>query len=311
MRTGKELLGLRRKVNQIEYIADIHPICLDDKVIGAISIVRDITEIVVLSDKLKDYSHKVIRLRNKVREINRARYSFEDLIGRPEEIERTKRIAERAAASAAPVLILGESGSGKELFAHAIHTASNRKDDPFVPVNCAAFSPQLLSSELFGYEEGAFTGAVKGGKLGLFEIANGGTLFLDEIGDMDLELQSKLLETLGAGGVAPIGGAKPVKVDVRIISATNQDLEGLIRQKKYRVELFYRLNVIALNIPPLRSRLDDLPLLVEHCLERLGRRQGKTCSAASGATHTDPLEVPLSWKHQRAIQYSGIRSEYE
>ena len=154
-----------------------------------------------------------------------------------------------------------------------------------MPVNCAAFSPQLLSSELFGYEEGAFTGASKGGKLGLFEIAHGGTLFLDEIGDMDLELQSKLLRTLGTGEFMRIGGAKPVKVDVRIISATNQDLEGLIRQKKYRVELFYRLNVIALNIPPLRSRLDDLPLLVEHCLERLGRRQGKTYTA-SGATLT-------------------------
>lgn len=272
LNTGKPLLGIRRKVNEIEYIVDISPISLDDKVIGAISVVRDITEIAELSNKLKDYSHKVLELDKKVREIHQVHYSFDDIIGRSKEIETTKGMARRAAANNVPVLILGESGSGKELFAHAIHDSSPRSGGPFVPINCAAFPPHLLSSELFGYEEGAFTGASKGGKLGLFEIANGGTLFLDEIGDMDLDLQSKLLRVLEAGEFMRIGGTKTIQVKVRIISATNKDLEKLIREERFRKDLFYRLNVIFLKIPPLRVHLDDIPLLVEHYLKKLSAR---------------------------------------
>ena len=272
LKTGKALLGIRRKVNEIEYVVDISPISLNDKVIGAISVVRDITEIAELSNKLKDYSHKVLELDKKVREIHRVHYSFDDIIGRSKEIETTKAMARRAAANNVPVLILGESGSGKELFAHAIHDSSPRSSGPFVPVNCAAFPPHLLSSELFGYEEGAFTGASKGGKLGLFEIANGGTLFLDEIGDMDLDLQSKLLRVLEAGEFMRIGGTKTIQVKVRIISATNKDLEKLIREERFREDLFYRLNVIFLKIPPLRLHLDDIPLLVGHYLDKLSAR---------------------------------------
>jgi len=181
------------------------------------------------------------------------------------------------------VLILGESGSGKELFAHAIHRASPRRNNPFVAINCSAFPPHLLSSELFGYEEGAFTGAAKGGKLGLFELAHGGTLFLDEIGDMEFDLQAKLLRILETGEFMRIGGTKPIKVDVRIVSATNKDLEKLIRETKYREDLFYRLNVIALRIPPLRARTEDIPLLVAYDLDRLGSRMNRAIALSDEA----------------------------
>lgn len=275
LRTGTALLGVRRRVNSIEYVADINPIVFNHKVVGAISVVRDITEVVAMSNKLKDYSYRVMELRNKVREIHRAHYRFEDIISQSKGMEKAKEIAQRVASSDASVLILGESGSGKELFAHAIHNAGPRCNSPFVPVNCAAFSPQLLSSELFGYEEGAFTGALKGGKLGLFEIANGGTLFLDEIGDMEYELQSKLLRALETGEFMRIGGTKPIKVDVRIISATNRDISRLIHEMKFREDLYYRLNVISLEIPPLRMRLQDISPLVEHFLDKHSKRLGK------------------------------------
>lgn len=278
LQTGKPLLGVRRKVNDVEYIADISPILVANRVVGAISVVRDITEVVALSNKVQDYTNRVLALRNKVREIHRARHRFEDIIGRSKEMEKTKDRARRMAASEMPVLILGESGSGKELFAHAIHNAGSRGNYPFVPINCAAFSPQLLSSELFGYEEGAFTGALKGGKLGLFEIANGGTLFLDEIGDMEYDLQSKLLRVLETGEFMRIGGTKPIKVDVRIISATNRDISRLITETKFREDLYYRLNVISLAIPPLRMRLGDISPLVASFLEKYNKRLKKRCT---------------------------------
>ncbi len=272
---GKALLGIRRKVNNVEYIADINPIFVDNKVVGAISVVRDITEIVSLSSKLNDYTNRVMELRDKVREIHRAHHRFEDIVSNSEEMVKMKDRARRMASSDMAVIILGESGSGKELFAHAIHHAGSRSNNPFVPVNCAAFSPQLLSSELFGYEAGAFTGAVKGGKLGLFEIANGGTLFLDEIGDMEYDLQSKLLRVLETGEFMRIGGTKPLKVDVRIISATNRDIGRLIHETKFREDLYYRLNVVSIDIPPLRTRLGDIAPLVEHFLEKYNRRMKK------------------------------------
>ena len=275
LQTGKALLGIRRKVNDVEYIADINPIIFNGRVVGAISIIRDITEVVALSSKLKDYSHRVLALRNKVREIHRAHYHFEDIVSSSKEMEKIKEMAKRAAGGEVPVFILGESGSGKELFAHAIHNTGPRRDSPFVPINCAAFSPQLLSSELFGYEEGAFTGALKGGKLGLFEIANGGTLFLDEIGDMEYELQSRLLRVLEAGSFMRIGGTRPIRVDVRIISATNRNIERLIHDMKFREDLFYRLNVITLKIPPLRMRPEDITPLVRYYLAKRNIRQNK------------------------------------
>ena len=276
LRTGLTLRGIRRKVNDIEYIADIHPIRSKSGVIGAISVTHDITEIVNLSNKINIYS-------SKMKEFHKALYFLDDIIGRSTQIEKIKKQINNISLSEASVMIVGESGTGKELVAHAIHNASTRREESFVAINCAAFSPQLLLSELFGYEEGAFTGAQKGGKLGLFEIANNGTLFLDEIGDMELDLQSKILRVLESHEFIKVGGTKPIKVDVRIISATNKNLDQLITQMKFRNDLFYRLNVVLLEIPPLRNHPEDIPFLINHCLKKLGQKFHRTLTIAPEA----------------------------
>jgi len=179
----------------------------------------------------------------------------------------------RVAAAQEPVLVIGESGTGKELVANAIHRSSSRSDKPFVKVNSAALSSTLLESEMFGHERGSFTGAITQ-RAGRFEQANGGTLFLDEIGDMDIDLQVKLLRVLQTGQIERVGGERTIQTDVRIISATNRDLEAKIAVGRFREDLFYRLNVLTVNLPPLRERRDDIPLLAEHVLRRLARKYG-------------------------------------
>ncbi|MCL6635411.1 MAG: sigma 54-interacting transcriptional regulator, partial [Peptococcaceae bacterium] len=209
--------------------------------------------------------------------------------GRSPRIEMLKAVAVKVARSASTVLLLGESGTGKELFAHAIHNASPRCLGPFVRVNCAALPENLLESELFGYQEGAFTGAKKGGKTGKFELADGGTIFLDEIGDMPLNMQAKILRVLQEREIERVGGSRPVKVDVRVIAATNRNLEEMVRKKQFREDLFYRLNVVTMEIPPLRERVEDIPLLVDFFLKKLARRLGCGRKKMSG----DALAVLL------------------
>lgn len=195
-----------------------------------------------------------------------AQYTFQEIIRRSEKMEQCISLAKKAAVSNLSVMLTGESGTGKELFAQSIHNASGRYNNPFVAINCAALPESLLESELFGYEEGAFTGARRNGKLGLFEQADGGTVFLDEIGDMPYQLQSKLLRVLQEKQVVRLGGDSAIHVDVRILAATNADLRALIRSKKFREDLFYRLNVIPLSIPALRQRREDiLPLFAYFC----------------------------------------------
>lgn len=186
-------------------------------------------------------------------------------------------------ASPSSVLITGESGTGKELFAQAIHYHGERSSRPFVKVNCAAIPETLLESELFGYDEGAFTGAKKGGKMGKFELANHGTIFLDEIGDMTLPMQAKLLRVLQEKEIERVGGEKTVKVDVRVISATNQDLKQLINQGQFRPDLYYRLNVVSIHIPPLRQRPDDIPVITEHLLQVLNVKLQQSVQTISPA----------------------------
>ncbi|HWQ08596.1 MAG TPA: sigma 54-interacting transcriptional regulator, partial [Holophaga sp.] len=194
---------------------------------------------------------------------HRGRYSFEDILTQDPGLQEVKLAARRKAASDASVLISGETGTGKELFAHAIHNASPRKGWQFVTVNCAALPESLLESELFGYEEGAFTGARKGGKPGLFELAHKGTIFLDEIGEMDLGVQARLLRVLESREVMRIGGDRMIAVDIRIIAATNQDLWQRVEAGRFRKDLYYRLNVLPVQIPPLRARPGDIPFLLE------------------------------------------------
>lgn len=188
---------------------------------------------------------------------------LEEIIGNSPAISRARELAKKSAKGKSTILILGESGTGKELFARAIHGASSRAREPFVPINCAAIPDHLLESELFGYEEGAFSGARKGGKIGKFELADRGTLFLDEIGDMPLHLQTKLLRVLEENVIDRVGSSERTPVDVRIIAATHQHLENKVRAREFREDLYYRLNVIPISIPALRERVQDIPLLAE------------------------------------------------
>jgi DNA-binding NtrC family response regulator len=193
--------------------------------------------------------------------------------------QRVRQVAERDTT----VLITGESGTGKELVARLVHSQSNRKDKPFIPINCSAIPESLIESELFGHEKGAFTHAVER-RLGHFELANGGTLFLDEIGELSLQVQVKLLRFLQEQEFYRVGSSKPTRVDVRIIAATNRNLEEAIKQKTFREDLYYRINVIGLNLPPLRERYEDVPSLVEHFLQKLSQQYGdKTVKFSEGA----------------------------
>ncbi len=212
---------------------------------------------------------------------DKLRYTFDDIIGRSQPLLRVKEQALRVAGGNSTVLITGESGTGKEVFARAIHSASPRETGPFVSVNCGAIPETLLESELFGYEGGAFTGARREGKVGKFEIADGGTIFLDEIGEMPLHLQVKLLHVLQDRVVERVGGNKKTPVDVRILAASNQDLERMMHEGKFRKDLYFRLSVIPLHIPPLRERKEDIPLFIEHCLEKYSRTIGKNIKQVS------------------------------
>ncbi len=203
-----------------------------------------------------------------------ASLQFSDIIGQSREMEEAVELAKLSAQTASNVLLQGESGTGKEIFAQAIHNQSNRYDEPFIPLNCGAIPRELVGSELFGYEDGAFTGACRGGKPGKFELADGGTLFLDEIGDMPLEQQAVLLRVIQEKRMTRIGGIKVIPVDVRLICATHKNLLEKVREGTFRQDLYYRLNVMSITIPPLRERLEDIPLLFQHFLDKLCRDRG-------------------------------------
>lgn len=203
------------------------------------------------------------------RHLYQAKYTFDDILGSSDSIIRMKRTAMRIAAVDGTVLITGESGTGKELFAQSIHNASHRREMPFVPINCAALSPTLLESELFGYERGAFTGAKNEGHIGVFEMAHQGTVFLDEVGELPMNVQAKLLRVLEEHEVRRVGGTENIPIDVRVIAATNQDLPALIRDKLFRQDLYYRLNVLPLPLTPLRERPGDILALAEYFLDQV------------------------------------------
>lgn len=218
----------------------------------------------LLESKVKLYEEELINIRS-------TRYTFESILGISDAITALKQEALRAATNPYPVLISGESGTGKELFAQAIHHASPRRLYPFVRINCAAIPKDLLESELFGYEKGAFTGAHADGKPGKFELAHQGTLFLDEIGDLPIEMQPKLLQAIEDREFERVGGTKMIRSDFRVIAATNQNLEQMLADGKFRKDLFYRLNVIPLQIPPLRERQNDILLIARHLLRQAAR----------------------------------------
>lgn len=252
------------------------PIIKDGEIIGAVarSLFMDMSGAKILMNKLQETEKELNAYKEEIRQGYRAQWEFRDLVGSSSNFSRVKSVAEQLSHTVSTVLITGESGTGKELFASAIHNSSTRSSHPFVKINCAALPENLLESELFGYEEGAFTGARKGGKHGKFELAMGGTIFLDEIGDMPLAMQTKLLTVLQDRMVERVGGTKPIFVNVRVIAATNRNLEQLVAEQKFRQDLFYRLNVVRLDVPPLRERTDDIPLLASSLIQKINSKLG-------------------------------------
>lgn len=241
----------------------------------------DNEELVAVMGKAYDYSQLVAENEDLRRETGITEES-QRIVGQSQGIARVKSLIEQAGPSEATVLITGESGTGKELVAAALHAASQRARGPLVKVNCAALPAELLESELFGYVKGAFTGAVKD-KPGRFQLASGGTLFLDEMGELPMNLQAKLLRALQERTVEPLGSVGAVPVDVRIVAATNRDLVGEVAAGRFREDLFFRLNVLEIHVPPLRERMEDLPLLTSHLLRRLTRKNNKSIREVSPA----------------------------
>ncbi|MDR7868691.1 MAG: sigma-54-dependent Fis family transcriptional regulator [Sporomusaceae bacterium] len=272
--TGKAEVAEIQRIKDKDCVVTRIPIIKDGEVIGAVgkSVFKDLKDLKAMARQMNALQHQLEYYKEELRKVQGGKFTFDSIVGNSEKMDWIKTVAIRAAKGNSTVLILGESGTGKELFAHAIHNASGRLHGPLIKVNCAAVPENLLESELFGYDEGAFTGARRGGKPGKFELANGGSIFLDEIGDMTLAMQAKLLRVLQEREIERVGGTKPVKVDVRVIAATNRDLEGMIERGEFRQDLYYRLNIISLQIPPLRERKEDIPLLASTLLKKLNNQ---------------------------------------
>ncbi|SFB13672.1 MULTISPECIES: sigma-54-dependent Fis family transcriptional regulator [unclassified Bacillus (in: firmicutes)] len=273
-KTGQAEIAALHPINGSDMIANRFPLIVEGELVGALGTVMFRTP-----EDWWDYKRKIQPLleelkyyKTKLEKDLKSKYSFQDLIGESNSFQAVKMLAERISGSQSAVLLLGESGTGKELFAHAIHSNSARASFPFVPINCASIPEHLLESELFGYEDGAFTGAKKGGKKGQFQIANYGTIFLDEVGDMPLPMQSKLLRVLQEKEIQRVGGQTSIPVDVRIIAATHRNLEKMVEEGKFRQDLYYRLNVIKIEIPPLRKRKNDIALIASNLLKKLEKK---------------------------------------
>ena len=247
------------------------PIKEKGKMIGAVafSTFKKMDEIRIFMDKINKLNTELLIYKKELGKLRGAKYSLDQIIGETSIMKDLKKFATRVASTKSTVLISGETGTGKELFAHAIHEESARKYNSLIRLNCAALPNDLIESELFGYDEGAFTGAKKGGKLGKFELANGGSLILDEIQQLPLSAQSKLLRVIQEREIERLGSIRPVSVDVRLICITNSDLKTLIKEGKFREDLYYRIDVVEIDVPPLRKRLDDIDLLVRHFIEKM------------------------------------------
>ncbi|MFC0471021.1 sigma 54-interacting transcriptional regulator [Halalkalibacter kiskunsagensis] len=275
LETGKAVRGVTLKVgpNNKDVIVNVAPIIVDGAKRGSVGVIHDVSELKALHTQLEKAKKRIQTLE--------AKYSFNEIVGTSNEMKVAIGQAKLAASTPATILLRGESGTGKELFAHAIHNESKRSHHSFVRVNCAALSEQLLESELFGYEEGAFSGAKRGGKRGLFEEADNGSIFLDEIGELSSSMQAKLLRVLQEQEIVRVGGTKPISIDVRIIAATNVNLEKAIVENRFREDLYYRLDKFPIYIPPLRERMNDLEQLAVHLLMKLNRDYGRYVQSIS------------------------------
>ncbi|MCQ6279524.1 sigma 54-interacting transcriptional regulator [Bacillus sp. EB600] len=266
------------EIKGINYFVCRIPVYQGDQIIGAIGkiVYRQLHEV---RERFRTYERQEKQEITSRKIPEASQFTFDEIISQDPQMEKLFRSGMKAAKGKTTILIRGESGTGKELFAHAIHSSSNRKNAPFITVNCAAIPEHLLESEFFGYDEGAFTGAKQKGKIGKFDMAHGGTLFLDEIGDMSLQLQAKLLRALQQREFYRVGGTERISVDVRIIAATNRRLEEMVETGKFREDLFYRLNVISFEIPPLRKRKEDILLLTDSFIRDLNKQNGTSITA--------------------------------
>ncbi|WP_028308726.1 sigma-54-dependent Fis family transcriptional regulator [Desulfitibacter alkalitolerans] len=264
--SGEKWIGEVREVNGTKYACGLNPIIVNDQLLGSIISFQDLSDLQRIEYNVR---------RNLYKKGHIAKHSFNDIIRRESKLEKIISKAKQYASVDSTVLIQGESGTGKEIFAQSLHNYSRRSGGPFVAINCAALPEHLLESELFGYVDGAFTGARKGGKTGLFELAHKGTLFLDEIGEISLSVQARLLRVIEEKQVMRIGDDRIIPIDVRIYCATNKDLRAEVKKGKFREDLYYRINILKLDIPSLRERREDIPALVEHFNERLSTQLNK------------------------------------
>lgn len=274
LRTGQAEIGEIQHVGAKVIATKRMPIKLRGEVVGVVASFQDVTQLMRYEQNIRQklYAKGLV-----------AKITIDKVVGVSAAMQAVKKRARQYGPTDTTVLITGESGTGKELLAQSIHNLSRRKNGPFVAVNCTALPANLLESELFGYEEGAFTGAKKGGKPGLFELAHGGTLFLDEIGEMPQALQARLLRVLQEKEVMRLGGDRIIPVDVRIVAATNQELEALVEQRTFRRDLYYRLDILRLRLPPLRERIEDIPVLAEHFLRQMTAVGKQPVSLEAGA----------------------------
>lgn len=311
---GYSIWGETLRINDKEYLVARFPLKINGQTVGAMvkTIFPDQAVAKEISQKLMQPGKPGCR---------QMLCTCRDIIGETSPMLYVKKLARRASRTSSTLLITGESGTGKEIIAQAIHTRSVRREAPFITVNCGAIPENLLESELFGYVDGAFTGAKKGGKPGKFELANGGTILLDEIGDMPIYMQVKLLRVLQEREVWRVGATVPTKLDVRVMASTNTDLKKLVKDKKFREDLYYRLNVLEINLPPLRERLEDLPLLAQALIQRINVRIGADAKEISPESlevmkmYTWPgnvrelenlLEQAINWSEDQIIDMRKI-----
>ncbi|HVO18631.1 MAG TPA: sigma 54-interacting transcriptional regulator [Anaeromyxobacter sp.] len=294
-RTGVPEIAQIQRIRGHDMVCSRIPIIDQGKVVAVVGKImfQDVGDLFAMTGKFAKMEKELEFYKSELSRRLGARYSFDNIVGRSAALERVKELGRKVARSESTVLLEGESGTGKELFAHAIHVASARSLGPFVKVNCAAIPESLFESELFGYKQGAFTGAQRHGKKGKFALADGGTIFLDEVSELPLAMQVKLLRVLQEKEIEPVGAIGPEAIDVRIIAASNRGLEQLTEQGGFRQDLFYRLNVVRLSIPPLRERQEDIPLIAEELLRRLEKETG--IPVESVAADAEQVLIAYPW----------------
>ena len=273
--TGKKHIGHYREVGKSQYVVNMCPIIDKNRVIGGVSILNEANEFYEMAENLKLSNAIIESLKQHVKTLGQGRYSFHDIIAEDEKSIELKKKAKKISELDSNILITGESGTGKELYASSIHNTSNRKELPFFPINCASLEKNLIESELFGYESGAFTGAKEDGKLGIFQMAEGGTIFLDEISELDYFLQGKLLRVIQERTIRKIGGTDEIPVNFRLICATNKDLKKMSQENRFREDLYYRIASVPLDIHPLRERKKDITVIAYNFLEKLNKKYNK------------------------------------